>query len=97
MGSKNGFRTVRGSFYSTEKKQGDIPEVMKNTVSLADERLANPKKFDEQIQSGVFERRFQLREFSLDPKAEEPAHFTIRPAAEVEREMTRQTVGASAL
>ena len=80
-----------------EKKEGDIPEVMKNTVSLADERLANPKKFDEQIQSGVFERRFQLREFSLDPKAEEPAHFTIRPAAEVEREMTRQTAGGAAL
>ena len=76
-----------------DKRGNDLPRLMEQNVNLAREHLADPEKFGRQLTGGVFERRIRLDQ--LTPDGDVPTAFTIRPAAEVEREMKQQTTGGS--
>ena len=71
------------------KKGEALPPLMEQSLGLAQEYKTNPGKFSRQIESGVFENRFELQELG-EPGADEAAKFEIRDAAAAEREMKQR-------
>lgn len=72
-----------------EQQGAALPDLMKQSLGLAQEYIRNPEQFGRQLRNGVMAGRIQLKE-GADLNNEKVSAFVVRDAGTVERELVQQ-------